>query len=413
MHRLKTSLLLLILFLIARPAVCALNEEKEQGFSFDINYRSVRIPVKISHHLVVVPMSINNSPPLNFILDTGVNTTILTEPLIAHFFEFPIDELVYVLGLGNEGIIEAGMARGLTFKLNNITGRDMNLIVLPDGVLSFSEIFGFPVHGILGYDFFKEFPVQVNYRNNSIRVYRTSNYRIRRRSTVLPLHIQNNKPYIDISIVGADSTRVDSLRLLVDMGATNPLFLNGAFKFLTPETISAYLGKGISGDLKGEMGRLKKMKINGFEFKDPLVAFPQEEFLSVANLKFDWQGIIGGGILSRFHLIIDYHEEQIVLRRNRNFRRPFQTNPSGIEIVAQGANYNEYMVSYVRENSPAYEQDIRTGDQIIRLSDQEAARLSLDDVVGLLNQSPGTSVRLEVLRGNSIYRKTIKLREDI
>ena len=413
MHRIKILLICLVLTLIVNPAAFAFNDNIEEGFSFDINYRSVRIPVRISHNLVVVPMRINDSPPLNFILDTGVNTTILTEPLIAHFFEFPIDELVYVLGLGNEGIIEAGMSRGLTFKLNNITGNNMNLIILPEGILSFSEIFGFPVHGILGYDFFKEFPVQINYRNNSIRIFRTSSYRIRRRSKVLPLHIQNNKPYIDVTVVGADSTRVDSLRLLVDMGATNPLFLNGSFKYLAPETISAYLGKGISGDLKGEMGRLKKMKINGFDFRDPLVAFPQEEFLSIANLKFDWQGIIGGGILSRFHLIIDYTEEQIVLRRNRNYRDPFQTNPSGLEIVAQGANYNEYMVSYVRENSPAYEQDIRTGDQIIRITNEETARLSLDDVVGLLNQYPGTVVRLEVLRGNSIYRKTITLREDI
>lgn len=392
------------------------NTSSEKGFRFDINYRSLRIPVKITHNLLVVSMSINNSPPLNFILDTGVNSTILTEPILAHFFNFQIDEMVYLMGLGNEGIIEAGMARNLTFSLPGITGHNMNLIVLPEGVLSFSEIFGFPVHGIIGYDFFKEFPVKINYQRKFIRVYREPTYRIRRRSAVVPMHIVNNKPYVDVNLKGnqlIDSLNTDSLRLLVDLGATSPLFLNGIYKDITPERIPSYLGKGISGELKGEMGRLETLAIDEFVLEGPLVAYPQSEFLNIANLEFEWEGILGGGILSRFHIIIDYTSEQLVLRKNRKFREPFQTNVSGIEVIAQGPTFSDYMVNYVRENSIADEKDIRVGDQILRLQNRDASVLSLDDVIAILNDPPGTVLSLEILRGNSIYRKTITLREDI
>ncbi|MFW5706413.1 MAG: aspartyl protease family protein [Bacteroidota bacterium] len=387
--------------------------QQEQGFSFDVNYRSLRIPVKISQNLLVVPMSINNSPPLNFILDTGVNTTILTEPIIAHLFSIDVSDLVYVLGLGSEGIIEAGMARNVTFSMQGITGRNMNMIVLPDGVLSFSEIFGFPVHGIIGYDFFREFPVEVNYRRKFIKVYQEPTYRIRRRSTVVPLIMENNKPYIEVSVMGKDSVKVDSLKLLVDMGATNPVFLNSSFKHLTPKRIPAYLGKGISGELVGEMGRLQYLEIEDFVIDAPLVAYPEEEFLTLANLKFEWQGILGGGILSRFRFIIDYGSKKLVMRKNNSFRKPFEHNMSGIEVIARGASFSEYFISYVRENSIAHEKDIRPGDQIIRIMNKQTARVTLDEIVGILNQEPGTVIHLEILRGDDIYRKVITLREDI
>ncbi|TVQ14908.1 MAG: hypothetical protein EA361_06915 [Bacteroidetes bacterium] len=412
MRLIKTFVFFLFAALQLNSLPAKTSEERPQGFSFDVNYRSLRVPVTITHNLVVVTMRINNSPQLNFILDTGVNTTILTEPLVAFAFDLNIDELIYVVGLGNEGIIEAGMSRNLTFYMPGITGHNMNLIVLPEGILSFSEIFGFPVHGIIGYDFFKEFPIQVNYRREFIRIYRNPTYRVRRRSRVIPMNIENNKPYIDVSVEGVNS-KIDSLRLLVDLGATSPLFLNRRYRDLTPDRIPSYLGKGISGELKGETGRLKKITIDEFELKEPLASYPQEEFLTVANLQFDWEGIIGGGILNRFHVIIDYPSEKLILRRNPQYNTPFQTNMSGIEIIAKGIAFNNYVINHVRENSVAWEQGILPGDEIIRIDNEPASRLTLEEVIGYLNQNEGTTIRMELLRGDHIYRKAIRLREDI
>lgn len=405
------SLIIIAVFQLNTVPVKAA-EERPQGFSFDVNYRSLKIPARISHNLIVVSMSINGSPPLNFILDTGVNTTILTEPLIAFAFDLEIDELVYVVGLGSEGVVEAGMVRNLTFSMPGITGRNMNLVVLPEGILSFSEIFGFQVHGIMGYDFFKEFPVRVNYRREFIRVYQNPTYRVRRKSRVIPLTLENNKPYIDVSLEGT-TERIDSLRLLVDLGATSPLFLNRKYKDLTPTRITSYLGKGISGELTGETGRLEKITIDEFQLKEPLASYPQKEFLTLANLEIPWEGIIGGGILNRFHVTIDYPSGKLILRRNRGFNKPFHTNMSGMEVIAEGAAFNNFVINHVRENSVAWEQGILPGDQIIGIENKPTAKLTLEEVLGYLSQDEGTSLRMEFLRGDSIYRKSIRLREDI
>ena len=389
------------------------NETLNSGLEFTSSRRSVTIPAKISNNLIVVPMRINDSPPLNFILDTGVNTTILTEPMIAYLFDFMPEDLVYVLGLGGEGIIEAGMSRNLTFSMRGITGENMNLVVIPEGILSFSELFGFPVHGIIGNDLFSRFPVRINYRTQTVRIFRESTYRIRRNSQIIPLEIDNNKPYVHVHITGDTPEKSDSLKLLLDMGATNPVFLNHSYNYLTQKRIPSFLGKGISGELIGEMGRLEKLTIGDFDLKRPLVAYPQEDFLTDSNFMFEWEGILGAGILSRFHLIIDYNKERAVFRKNRDFNKDFHGNLSGIEIIAEGARFNEFKINHVRKNSVAYEEDIRPGDQIISIDNRNISRMDIEEVIGVLNQSPGSVVSMNILRGNEILRKRIRLREDI
>jgi hypothetical protein len=385
----------------------------KDGFEFNTNRRSISIPARISNNLVVIPVQINDSPPLNFILDTGVNTTILVEPMIAQVFEFPIEDVVYVLGLGNEGIVEAGMARGLTFSMRGITGNNMNLIVIPEGILSFSEFFGFPVHGIIGNDLFRQFPIRINYRTNTVRIYREPTYPVRRNSQVIPLEIDNNKPYVWVHIEGDEKDKTDSLRLLVDMGATSPVFLNHSYKYLTETRISSFLGKGISGELEGEMGRLENLTIGDFSIDKPLVAYPQSDFLTDASFSFEWEGILGAGILSRFHIILDYASQKLILRKNRSFGRDFHSNLSGMDIIAEGLRFNDYVVSHVRKNSIAYEVGILPGDRVISINRLSASQMKIDDIMGILNQAPGTLVQLQIARDERILQKTIRLREDI
>ena len=389
----------------------AQTDDPTSGFEFNTNRRSTRIPARISNNLVIIPISINDSPPLNFIIDSGVNTTILIEPVIAIMFDLPIEEVVYVLGLGNEGIIEAGMSKGLTFSMRGITGRNMNLIIIPEGVLSFSELFGFPVHGIIGNDLLQQFPVRVNYQTNTVRVYRKPTYPIRRNSQIIPLEVESNKPYVWVNIEGDEKS--DSLKLLVDMGATNPLFLNPSLKSMTGERIPAFLGKGISGELEGEMGRLEKLKIGDFSFEKPLVSYPQDDFLALTSFSIEWDGILGAGILSRFHVILDYPSQKLILRKNRNFGKEFHSNLSGIDIIATGLNFNEFKVNHVRKNSAAYQEGILPGDRIISINREAVSQMKIDEIISKFSQSPGTTLYIQIARDEKRLYKTIRLREDI
>ncbi|MEL7062658.1 MAG: hypothetical protein AAFP00_02910, partial [Bacteroidota bacterium] len=66
-------------------------QARPSGFVLKDGARSVSIPVEIQNNVILLPVRINGSFEMNFILDTGVKTTIFTEPIVLSWLE--IDSL--------------------------------------------------------------------------------------------------------------------------------------------------------------------------------------------------------------------------------------------------------------------------------------------------------------------------------
>ncbi len=391
--------LLIIILLSIIKFTSLVGENGQPVFEFTTDRSSVRIPIKVSHNILIMPLRINNGPELNFILDSGVNETILTEPLLARALQLEGEELVNILGLGTDGIVQAERIENVEISLSGITGKNQSVLLIQDDVLSLSEVFGFPVHGIIGHDLLKEFPIKINYKNNFIRIYRDSDYRIRRNSNIIPIEIINNKPYIEATIKAKSDTSV-TLPLLLDLGASHTLYLNNQYTFLSSDsTITSYLGKGISGDLIGEEGRINELKLGDqITLNNPIIAFADPEEMWLERLNIDWDGLIGGSILKRFHIIIDYESQHIVLRKNSRFRRSFNSNLSGINLIAKGSSFDEYIITFVRPGSAADDAGVKKGDQIIRINNKDTDNMNLQDIIDILNKPINTRITLAVSR---------------
>lgn len=418
--------MIILIFLLKIPFICFASNE--QSFEFMSSRSSIKVPIKTAHNLVIMPLQINNGPTLNFILDSGVNKTILTEPLLLNVLGLESDKLVYILGLGGEGFVEALHIEDVSIQIaDDIEGRNLDLLVIHEDILSLSELFGFHIHGIIGYDLLKEFPIYINYINDFIRIYNESDYRIRRNSYKIPFELINDKPYIDAEITGHADTTITK-PLLLDLGASHTLYLHHKYRFLNEgETMISYLGKGISGDMYGEEGRLKKIKLaENLVVEDAIVAYPEPGQMWIEQLDIQWEGLLGSSILSRFHLIIDYPSEQLVLRKNSSFNNPFNSNLSGIDLFAEGRHYRKFIISYVRPNSPAYEAGVKPRDRIVRINQKNAYEIRLQDVLNELSASPGTRISLTVSREVTYengdneketktekHRLSFRLREDL
>ncbi len=406
---LRRHSILLLFFLLVFPFA---GHAEEGGFRFDRDRSSVIIPVKVRNNLAVVPLFINDYGPLHFILDTGVNTTILTEPLLAPLLELDFDRNVLVFGLGGEGVVEAALATDVKITMQGITGRGIDLLVIPEDILSFSEVFGFPVHGIIGYDFLRHFPVEVSYYRETMRVFRNDDYKIRRRSTIVPIEIINGKPYIESTLVGSMGDTLYT-HLLLDLGASHPIYLNKEYISLSGSTIRGFLGKGISGNLLGRMGRIEEVRIGGVRIDKPVVSYPDERFLEIHGQTISWEGLIGGGIIKRFTMILDYGNNRVVMRPGRNFNSPFHTNLSGIEVIARGTKMRDFIVHYVRPGSSGYEAGLMAGDRIVELNRHNYTDMTLDDLLDMLSSGVGDPIRITVKRDNMLFRKEFHLREDL
>ena len=405
---LRQVFLYLIILTIHAPAMAS-----DEGFRFESNRSRVSLPIIVRNNLAVVPLYINNNGPFHFILDTGVNTTILTEPLIAHLLNLKIESEIMVYGLGGEGVVPAALATGVEIDMRRgVKGYDKNLLVIPEDILSFSEVFGFPVYGIIGYDFFRSFPVEINYSTETMRIYKESTYRTRRRTTTVPIRLIDGKPYVQSTIIGEQGDTLNT-NLLLDLGASHPVYLNRRYQYLSDLTIKGFLGKGISGNLMGKKGRAEKVLIGDVEIHNPIVAYPDAEFLTFYDQEISWEGIIGGAILKRFTVTIDYQEEKLLLRRNRFLRQPFNTSLSGMEVIATGRRMDTYTIHYVRPGSVSYEAGVMPGDEIIALNSHRNKTLTMEIILDELSARIGHPIHVVIRRDGQLLRKNFRLREDL
>ncbi|MEZ4888318.1 MAG: aspartyl protease family protein [Chitinophagales bacterium] len=382
------------------------------GFRFTEKGRSVKIPIKTYHNLILIPIRINHSAEMNFILDTGVKTTIFTEPALAQFLSLGKTRKINIIGLGEGNAIEASVASNLDISLpGGIEGKGMSMVVLPENTISFSSMFGQPVYGIIGYEMFKQFVIEIDYYNSYIRLHKPNKYSTPKGSTVIPIQIELTKPYIETMVVAENGT--EKTRLLIDTGASQAVSLWHGDVQMPVKTIDAYLGQGLSGNIFGRLGRIKGFKIGEFYFEDVVAAYPEAESLKMVSNPGAWQGNLGAAILKRFSVTFDYGNSRIILRKNADFKKPFTYNISGIELVAQGPNYKEYVINHVREGSPAKEAGVAVGDILLSVNNFNTLDSNIGEIYGRINRKAGKKVCLKILRGGETSKICMKIKEQL
>ncbi len=225
------------------------------------------------------------------------------------------------------------------------------------------------------------------------------------------------KPYIFATVVLEDKSEL-LVKLLVDSGSSDALWLfkNSSNKIKIPnKNIETYLGFGLNGKIYGKKGRVKSIDIGGFKLENPITSFP-DSFAVRNSIIQDIKGrngSIGGGILSRFHIIYDYSRSRILIKPNSNFKRQFNLNLSGMELKKPYLKLPIYVIHNVTKNSPAYIAGLKEDDQIVSINRIKAINYSLNNIVLLLQSRTGRKIRIKVNRNGKIIKTKIILKKTI
>ncbi|MDX2283080.1 MAG: aspartyl protease family protein [Bacteroidia bacterium] len=385
---------------------------KPAGFTLVGNAPSVRIQVEIQNNIVLVPIRINGSFEMNFILDTGVKTTILTEPLLSAFLNLDSLSRVKVRGLGEGDAIEAFLARNVSMSLPGVQGYGINMLVLPEGLISYSGMFGKPVYGIIGYELFGQFVVEINYHQKYIRLHDPFQFRLRGNWDHIPIDVRRSKPYLRASLVDFRGDTIES-EWLIDTGASMAISLFDRDLPLPDPSIEAFLGQGLSGNVYGKLGRSKGFMLGSFSFEHVVTGYPDPESINYAPDDTAWYGNLGAEILSRFHLIIDYNREVLHLRKSSGYKKPFEYNISGLELLSLGSAFDHFIISYVRPKSPAEQAGLQTNDILLSINGIPAGDLKIDELYEQLNKQNGRMVHLRCMRGGEIKKISFRMEPEI
>lgn len=378
------------------------------GFFMDKDQDQVKIPIDIYNNLIIGSVELQNTVPLRFIFDSGVRNTIITEKSITDLLGLEYVRKYTIRGVGGDHIIEAFVVNDVSIGIEGIKGRGHSVLVLKEDYIDLSSFLGTPVHGMVGYELFSRFIVEIRYNRNFVRMHRAESFKPGRRYTAVPISIEDTKPYVHAPVVFKNGNQ-HTLKLLIDTGASHGLMLDpySDEKVTVPEkTIDANIGQGLGGKIEGEIGRISTFHLGDYQLEDVVVRFPYEGSYtdSLNASKVFRHGSIGGEVLSRFNIIFDYSKEIMYIRRNSSFNDEFYYNLSGMTVKAKGAKFNEFFVEEVRKSSDAYAQGIRENDELIQINGLDTDEMTLPVLNSFFNRKPGRRVSLTILRGEKEIR---------
>ncbi len=431
-----------LIFLFVCPSIFG-----QDGFQFETKDHKVVIPFQLINNLIFIPIQVNGFE-LNFLLDTGVEGTILFS-LEDKNINVKNIEKIKLSGLGSDNAIEGLKSKDNVFSVNGLVDRHHDMYIILDESFNFSSHVGIPVNGIIGYHFFDNNLVEIDYVKRKIIVYNEVSRiskKLKRRYTAIPISIEKFKPYAN-ALVTIDKKQLET-KLLLDVGNSDALWLFQDINkdIQVPENnFQDYLGQGFSGDVFGKRTRISKFSLNKFDFNKIIIAMPDSNSVKSVTMVKDRVGSIGSEIFKRFSIVFDYKHNQMFLRKNKHYDDPFHYNLSGIEIQNGGMEwvketislktiqgkldtdeekennkYNQfqykfslkpvYSIGSIRENSTAYLIGLRKGDIIKTINKRPVYKFSLEKINQILKSEDGQWINIEVERNDILISFKFQLK---
>jgi hypothetical protein len=389
----------------------------EKGFFFTRSrQKTVHISFKMVNNLIILPLFINGSDTMRFILDTGVQSILLTELTQSDSLNLHYIRKIHIKGLGLGEDMEAYQSYGNLVEFSGVVGKNIEVLILKDDIFFLSTKLGMQVHGLIGFDIFSKFVVEIDYDKMLLTLHNPTKVKRKKfKGTHIPISIENTKPYIYGSIVQDDSSKID-VKLIVDTGASHAISLdrNTTNRIKLPkQTIDSYLGKGISGDIQGKIGRISALQIANFQLYDLIAAYPDEIYTKNVYGVANRNGNLGADILRRFHVVFDYPNKELILEPSKKYKEPFHYNMSGLDVGTPMPGFPLYVIVGVTVDSPAEVAGLQKNDQILIINGNYANQYSLNEILELFQSKPGKKIKITVRREDTLLKTVIILKSPI
>ena len=369
---------------------------------------AIDVPFELNANHIYLRATINGSKPLWFLLDTGAEMSVV-DSTVAAAVGLTSTGSATARGSG-EGTMKAGFAQGVTLAVGRTVATGQTLVTLPLDALE--PIDGRTIDGILGHDFIAAFVVTIDYAQRRVSFRDPSRYDTAsiRGGERVPIEIEGGIPRIKGTVDVPGAPAVEGLFTL-DTGSRTALSFNSPFvqanpavKRLADASLDAPYGFGIGGATKTRVGRINAFRIGGVRFERPVIGFSFDS--KGVDATSTIAGNIGGELMRRFRVTLDYGRKVMVLEPNTAVAEPFRYDAFGALLSLDG---EAFLVRRVVDRSAASAAGVRENDRIVAVDGVPAARLTLEAVRQRFLEA-GKTVVLRVERDGKARELSVKLR---
>jgi hypothetical protein len=384
-----------------------------QYFDLQPNKKRVTIHFRIVRNMIVIPISINNKGPFNFILDTGVGLMIITEPTLIDSINLASKRIIKIPGLGKGDDDEAYITSVLKIGIPGLISNDISAAILKVDHFNLSSYAGMRVDGLLGYEFFNNLAIKINFSDSSLNICRPKDLHTFRNGYRIPITIEDRKPYMQANITYPNGKKIDS-KLVIDIGAGHPVSIENMIKNngLPQKFIAANLGIGLNGPIDGFISRIDEIDLGKYKLRNVLASFPDDTKTPIIT-SVPRDGNLGIALLKRFDVIFDYPDNAMYLKPGAFFKEKYEHDMSGLEYYAAGKDYQHVIISRVEPGSAGDLIGLEKGDEIVAINLVSVARMNLEQIDEIFKSKDDRSILLEVFHDNRYDQVILTLKRRI
>jgi hypothetical protein len=254
------------------------------------------------------------------------------------------------------------------------------------------------IMGTIGYELFKRYIVELDYQARTLTLREPAEFRYVGSGARLPITLVRNIPTTTVTLVTRKSGNL-SAQLQLDLGSsTYAIRLSRRFLYEHPiesdtATVRAPLGAGVGGVEMGRLARMPAVLLGPLRVERPSVMMSQERDGALGE-DASSDGTIGVAIFRRTRAVFDYSRSEVILDPRGGLDVPDSLDASGLFLTKRSGGFQVY---FVTEGSPANEENIRVGDDVLAIDGVSTASMTTDRAHELLSQA-GSVCRITIRR---------------
>jgi hypothetical protein len=402
-HNLQTSTLTSARFQPELPAnACKQPAEDVHDYTIAGGAHQATVPFQLINNHIYADVSVNGAKPALFIFDTGGHD--ILGPSFAKALGVKAQGSQTASGAG-DALNTSGIARVKSFRIGDATITEQPVDVMD---IFSPGVEGVQAQGMAGYEFFARFVTRFDYGSSTITFFDRRFFDPTDAGTAVPMRLFQQFPEVDGTYDGIPG------RFGIDTGARTALSLTGPFAAkndIRPKPgslIAAVTGWGVGGPSRGIVMPGDLLTLGSVRIEHPLTEVGADKGGAMAAEAFP--NNVGGGVLKRFVVTIDYQHMILYLMPVPGPVADLDTfDRSGMWINEADDGYKIVEVS---KGAPAESAGLAAGDIILAVDGRPAKSIALSDLRRQLrNQAPGTVVKLSVRRGADTRDIALTLRD--